>query len=197
MKNRLLPYLLLLIGVSSPVHAAITITIAPNGLGGTTYTFSQTSANPVIPVAMALSSGVRMDLPPGMFDPIVSGGPSSSDTSGTFEMIASFRDAGSTFTYDVTNLSISNVLAYASFGFNRPFAQAPGQTTVRFDLLSGAPGVLEISPDALVEGTYSIGSPLFGTVTVNVIPEPTSVALILPGALLLTRRQRHTRRQHQ
>jgi hypothetical protein len=68
---------------------------------------------------------------------------------------------------------------------------------VQFDLLSGAPGILGISPDALVEGTHLIGSPLFGTVTVNVIPEPTSVSLVFLGSLLLTRRQRNPRQQHE
>lgn len=195
MNLRLIRNLILFSVCSLSADAAITITIAPDGLGGTTYTFSQTSPNPAIAVALASSSGARLDLPPAMFDPILLGGGGSSDITGSFDMIARFRDVGSGFSYDVVGLLVSNTLSYASFGFNRPFTQAPGQTNVQFDLLPGAPGVLGISPDALVEGTHSIGSPLFGTVTVNVIPEPTSVSLVILGSLMLSRRERHQRQQ--
>ncbi len=193
MNIRTIQRLILFSVCSLSADAAITITITPDDLGGTTYTFVQTSPNPTIAVALASSGGVQIDLPPGMFDPMILGGGGTSDIYGNFDMIARFQDVGSGFLYNVVELLISNTLSYASFGFSRPFTQAPGQTNVQFHLLSGAPGVLGISPDALVEGTHLIGSPLFGTVTVNVIPEPTSVSLVFLGSLLLTSRQRHPR----
>ena len=195
MKVRLLLCLILFPVCASSTDAAIAITIAPDGLGGTTYAFNQTSPNPTISVAMASTAGIRIELPPGMFDPIVSGGPGSSDTFGSFDMIARFQDVGSGTTYDVRTLTISNVLSYAFFGFHIPFSGAPGQIIMQFDLLPLAPGQLGISPGALVEGTHLIGSDLFGTVTVNVVPEPTSVSLVILGSLLLSRRQRHPRQQ--
>jgi len=175
---------------SSSVDAAITITITPDGSGGTTYSFSQTLPNPTTSVELAAISGARIDLPRGMFDPIVSGGPGYSDTTGGFDMIARFQDAGSGITYDVVTLTISNVLSYAFFGFQIPFSAAPGQTSVQFDLLPSAPVGLGISPDVLVEGTHLIGSALFGTVTVNVIPEPSSLSMLLLSTVALMKRRR-------
>lgn len=190
---RLILCFILLSACPRSADAAISITIAPDGLGGTTYTFIQTSPNPTLSVALASSSALKMELPPGMFDPIILGGTQSGDITGTFDKIARLQDVGSGFQYDVVGLFISSTLSSASFEFHRPFAQGPGQTNVQFELVSGAPGLLTVSPDALVEGTHSIGSTLFGTVTVHVIPESTSVSLAFLGSLLLARRQRHPR----
>ena len=54
--------------------AAIAMVVVPDGVGGTRYTFEEVSANPLVPVSMVLSSGFRMELPPGMF---VASGPGS------------------------------------------------------------------------------------------------------------------------
>ncbi len=186
----LLPRLFLLPILASAADAALTITIAPDGAGGTTYSFSQPALIPPLPVAQVLSSSFRLELPPGMFDPEVVGGPGSSETSGTFDLIARFQDVRSGFIYDVTGLRIAADLSSASFEFDRAFLQAPGQTFSQFLLTPGPPGVLPIAPEALVEGSHSIGSLLFGTVTVNVVPEPSSFSLVLLGSVALMRRRR-------
>ena len=62
------------LGMAAAVEGAITMVVVPDGLGGTTYTFEEMSANPLVPVSMVLSSGFRMELPPGMF---VASGPGS------------------------------------------------------------------------------------------------------------------------
>jgi hypothetical protein len=187
---RSLLHLALLPLLASAAHAALTITIAPDGTGGTTFSFSQSASTPSLPVEQVLSSSFRLELPPGMFDPVVAGGPGSSDTFGTFDSIARFQDPDSGVFYEVVGLQIAADLSSAFFGFDRPFSAAPGQTLARFVLLPGPPEALTIAPGALVEGSHIIGSLLFGTVTVNVVPEPSSLPLLLPGAFLLTRRRR-------
>lgn len=190
--NRLLLRLALFPILASAADGALTITIAPDGTGGTTFSFRQTASNPVLPVAQVLSSSFRLELPPEMFDPITVGGPGSSDTSGTFEMIARFQDVQSGFFYDVVGLQISSILSYAFFQFDGPFMELPGQASAQFALLPGSPEVMTIAPEALVEGSYSIGSLLFGTVTVEVVPEPSGLSLLLLGTAVLMRRRRTT-----
>ena len=94
----------------------------------------------------------------------------------------------------MTGLRIAADLSSASFEFDRAFLQAPGQTFSQFLLTPGPPGVLPIAPEeALVGGSYSIGSLLFsGTVTVNVVPEPSGLSLVLLGsaALMMGHRRR-------
>ncbi len=184
---------LALFPIFAPVaDAALTITIAPDGTGSTTYSFNQPASNPTLPTAQVLSSSFRLELPPGMFAPIVAGGPGSSDTFGIFDLIARFQDAGSGFFYDVTGLQLAADLSSAFFGFDRAFSQAPGQTSSQFVLTPGPPGVLQIAPEALVEGSYSNGSLLFGTVTVNVVPEPSVLSLLLLSTAALMGRRRTT-----
>jgi hypothetical protein len=187
-------YSLLLLALSSNiVHAAITITIAPNGSGGTTFLFSQTIANLEFPISNASGESFHIDLPPGIFSPsIIAGGGGSTSISGTLNpILATFTDAVSGFSYDVNFLAIGGDLSFGQFGFDRPFAAAPGQTAGRMDLVGGPAVSSGISPAALVLGTHTIGSGLFDTVTVNVIPEPTAVLLVLTSSLLLSRRHRH------
>ena len=69
-------------------EAAITITVAPDDLGGMTFAFRQTAANPQMRVDMAVANGMRMELPPGMFSQAVFGGPSYTDISGGFKVLA-------------------------------------------------------------------------------------------------------------
>ena len=181
---------MILAGGLLTAEAAVTITIAPDDLGGMTFAFRQTAANPTISVETVMTTGVRMELPPGMFSQAVFGGPAYTDISGGFNVLAQFRDLNSRASYDIVQLNISNVLSYASFEFRQPFGVRGGQTQVQFDLFSNTPGALNVSPDALVAGTHSISSVLFGTVTVNVIPEPVSLGLLLLGLVSLTKRRR-------
>lgn len=198
MNFRPLPCAVLLASCLLSAEAAVTITIAPDGLGGTTYAFTQTAPNPTMSVEMASTGDLRMDLPPGMFDPMVRGGDGMSDIYGSFEILARFRDLYSGVSYDVVGMVISHTLSYASFGFQRPFASRLSQTEAQFELFPGAAGALGISPMTLVAGTHSVGSLLFGTVTVSVIrepsslviPEPSSLVLLLLGAVALTKRRR-------
>jgi hypothetical protein len=170
--------------------AAIAMVVVPDGLGGTRYTFEEVSANPLVPVSMVLSSGFRMELPPGMF---VASGPGSggaSDIVGVFPAIARVRETGSGGAYDVVSLLIGADGSYASFGFDRAFASGPGQSEARFALVPGAPGSLGIAPEALVPGTHVVSSVLFGSVTVTVVPEPAVGGLLAVAAVLAGRRRR-------
>jgi hypothetical protein len=176
------------------VSAAISITIAPNGSGGTTFQFNETTANPNFPIANASGAGFRIELPPSMFSPlIIAGGGTIGEISGYMNpIVATFTDGISGFSYEADFLSIGGDLSYGYFDFDRPFSPAQGQTEGRMDLVEGAAVTSTISPDALVMGTHTISSSLFGTVTVNVIPEPTSVLLVALSSLLLLRRNRRT-----
>ena len=181
---------LCLFGLIAPAtDAAVVITIAPDDVGGTTYTFSQTTDNPVVPIALVNPDTFHLDLPPGMFSPILNGGPFHGDIFGNFPKIGEFRDLGSGTAYNVTGLWIARNLSAGTFNFHRTFFQGPEQSTVQMDLVTGAPGELTISPEALVVGIHSISSALFGTVTVNVIPEPACLPLVLLGAVALLHRR--------
>jgi hypothetical protein len=169
--------------------AAIAMVVVPDGVGGTRYTFEEVSANPLVPVSMVLSSGFRMELPPGMF---VASGPGSggaSDIVGVFPAIARVRETGSGGAYDVVSLLIGADGTHASFGFDRAFASGPGQSEARFALVPGAPGSLGIAPEALVPGTHVVSSVLFGSVTVTVVPEPGSAGLLAAAVLIGLRRR--------
>lgn len=173
------------------VNAAITITVDPDGSGGTAYTFTQTSPNPTLSIELVSASGIRMELPPGMFNPTILGSIGSTDTYGNFEKIAQFQDIYSGFSYDIVELIISNTFSYASFGFRYPLARDLDQTQVQFNLLPDIRGVLGISPAALIGGIHVMESPLFGTVTVNVIPEPSILTILVLGAFASTQRRPH------
>jgi hypothetical protein len=170
-------------------EAAVAMVVVPDGVGGTRYTFEEVSANPVVTVSMVLSSGFRMELPPGMF---VASGPGSggaSDIVGVFPAIARVREVGGGSEYDVVSLLIGANGGYASFGFDRAFVPGPGQSDARFALVPGAPGSLGIAPEALVPGTHVVSSVLFGSVTVTVVPEPGSAGLLAVAALMALRRR--------
>ncbi len=170
-------------------EAAVAMVVVPDGVGGTRYTFEEVSANPLVPVSMVLSSGFRMELPPGMF---VASGPGSggaSDIVGVFPAIARVRETGSGGAYDVVSLLIGADGGYASFGFDRAFVPGPGQSEARFALVPGAPGSLGIAPEALVPGTHVVSSVLFGSVTVTVVPEPGSAGLLAVAVLMALRRR--------
>jgi hypothetical protein len=189
-------YSLLLLALSSNlVSAAITITIAPDGSGGTTFIFSQTTDNPNFPISNASGGGFYLELPPSIFSPSLIGGGGQLSPIATARnlspILATFIDAGSGFSYDVSFLVIGSDLSYGAFGFDRPFSAAQGQMEGRLDLVEGSAVSSETSPAELVLGTRTISSSLFGTVTVNVIPEPTSSLLVVLSSLLLSRRHRH------
>ena len=178
------------LGMAAAVEGAITMVVVPDGLGGTTYTFEEMSANPLVPVSMVLSSGFRMELPPGMFVASDPGSGGASDIVGSFPAVARVRETGSGGAYDVVSLLIGADGSYASFGFDRAFASGPGQSEARFALVPGGPGALGIAPEALVPGTHVVSSVLFGSVTVTVVPEPGSAGLLAVAALLAGRRRR-------
>ena len=190
MKGYLSQCAMILAGGLLSAEAAITITVAPDDLGGMTFAFRQTAANPQMSVDMAVANGLRMELPPGMFSQAILNGPASTDIYGSFPTIAQFRDLNSRASYDITRMTLSNTLSYAFFEFLQPLGVRGGQTQMQLDLFSETLDALRIAPSALVEGTHSIGSALFGTVTVNVIPEPTSLGLLLLGLVTFTQRRR-------
>ena len=181
---------LLWLGMAASVEGAVTMLVVPDGVGGTRYTFDEVSPNPLVPVSVVLSSGFRMELPPGMF---VASGPGSggaSDIVGSFPAIARVREVGGGSEYDVVSLLIGANGGYASFGFDRAFVPGPGPTMARLTLVPGGPGALGIAPEALVPGTHVVSSVLFGTVTVTVVPEPGSVGVLVVAARLAGWRRR-------
>jgi len=189
-------YLILFLALSSNLaSAAITITITPNGAGGTTFLFSQTSPSPNFSVSDVADGVLYIELPPSIFGPSVIPSYNPFLPITTIQVLnpilATFIDASSGFTYDVGSLVIRNDLSNAAFGFNSPFSAAEGQTEGRLDLVGGLVVDAGPTPAGLVLGTRTISSRLFGTVTVNVIPEPTSVFLVLLSSVLLARRHRH------
>jgi hypothetical protein len=181
----------LLFALSSKMaSAAITITITPDNIGGTTFAFSQSTTNPDFPIADVQGSGFSIALPPSIFNPAVIG-KSGTPISGFLNPIfATFADSGSGFNYDVNFLLIGANFVFAELYFDRIVFAAPGQIEGRLDLLPGAPVTSTISPMALVPGTHTIESNLFDVVTVVVIPEPTSLSLLLISTLLLASRHR-------
>jgi len=182
---------ILLLALSSKMaSAAITITIVPDNIGGTTFAFSQTTANPTFPIGNAQGSGFSIALPPSIFNPVVIGNTGTPISGFLNPILATFTDSGSGFNYDVAFLLISSNFSFAELQFDRLFSAAPNQTEGRLDLLPGSPVASTISPTALVPGTHTIGSSLFDTVTVIVIPEPTSLSLLVISTLLLARRHR-------
>lgn len=172
--------------LSATARAAITITISPDGSGGTLFAFAQPTANPVVPVAL-VSAGAFLGLPPGMFDPSLYN-PAAGEISGSFPALAQFRDVNAGVGYNVTGLLIS--LTFARFTFDREFTPGSNQSEVQFVLQPQAPGQSTIAPEALVPGTHTISSALFGTVTVTVVPEPTGLLWLSAAALWLQRRRR-------
>jgi hypothetical protein len=190
MKLRSILSLVLYPFAANLASGALMFNIRPNDAGGTVWSLSQTSANPSLPTTFDFATFLRIDLPPAMFDPIIHHGGNPSQIFGSFTSIARFQDLGSGFFYDATGAFISP--SSASFQFDRAFSQAPAQSAVQFDLVSVDPTNLEsISPSALVKGTHSIASPLFGTVTVNVVPEPSMAWMIfLASTSLMLRRRR-------
>lgn len=171
--------------------AAITITITPDNIGGTTFAFSQTTTNPSFLIADVQGSGFSIALPPSIFDQAVIGN-SGTPIFGFFNpILATFTDSGSGFNYDVRFLLIGANFLFAELQFDRPFSAAPSQIEGQMVLLPGAPVTSTISPTALVPGTHTVGSSLFDTVTVIVIPEPSSLSLLIVSTLFLTRRHRN------
>jgi hypothetical protein len=169
--------------------AAVAMVVVPDGVGGTRYTFEEVSANPLVPVSVVLSSGFRMELPPGMFVPQGPGSGGASDIVGVFPAIARVREVGGGSEYDVVSLLIGADGGYASFGFDRAFVPGPGQTMARLTLVPSGPGALGIAPEALVPGTHVVSSVLFGSVTVTVVPEPGSAGLLAVAVLMALRRR--------
>ena len=179
---------------SNLVNAALTITITPNGAGGSTFLFSQTSASPSFTISDVSNGVLYIELPPSMFGPSVIPSYNPFLPTTTIQILnpilASFIDASSGLTYDVGFLAIRDDLSTAAFGFNSPFSAAEGQTEGRLDLVRGLAVDTGPTPAGLVLGAHTVSSTLFGTVTVNVIPEPTSVCLVLLSSFLLARRYR-------
>ena len=184
--------LLLLLALSiKAASAAITITITPDSIGGTTFSFSQTTANPKFPIGSTQGGDFLIDLPPSMFGPSVNAGGASSDISGTLTpILATFTDLGSGFNYEVKFLLIGSQLTFARFLFDRAFSVGQNQSEGQLDLVVGSPAISPISPEALIPGTHTISSNLFGSVTVVVIPEPTSSLLLILSTMLFSRRHR-------
>jgi hypothetical protein len=182
---------ILLLALSSKMaSAAITITITPDSIGGTTFAFSQTTANPTFPIGSAQGSGFAIALPPSIFNIAVIGNSGTPIAGYLNPIFATFTDSGSGFNYDVDFLLIGANFAFAELHFDRPFSAGPSQIEGQMALLTGAPVTSTISPAALVPGTHTIGSSLFDTVTVIVVPEPTSLSLLLISTLLLASRHR-------
>jgi len=127
-----------------------------------------------------------------MFSPSLLAGVGSSDILGGFDSNASFSDINSGFTYEISSLRIAGDLSSADYGFDQVFSTLPGESFAQFELLNTISTTSNISPLALVEGTHSVSSILFGTVSVNVVPEPSTWALAsLATSLLISRRKRN------
>jgi hypothetical protein len=169
--------------------AAVSILIEPTLSGGTLFTITQTEANPALAVSGLSGYALGMDLPLAMFD-IPGGG---SGVSGTFPAsLGTVTETVTGQTFQLTGLQIGSGETYALLLFN-PIYLTSGQSSAQFSVSQPTPVETSISPLALVPGTHSTSSVLFGTVTVTVVPEP-SVLAFLPGmALPLLKRRRSPR----
>lgn len=186
---KFLPSLAAALVLAAPAHAAVSILIEPSLSGGTVFTITQTSPNPILGIGGLSGYVLGMDLPVSIFNIPGSG---SSAISGTFPTVLG------TVTEDFTHQSFQLTGLFIGGGGTAPYALltfAPiyltsGQPSARFDVTQAVPVETSISPDALAAGTHSVNSLLFGTVTVTVIPEPSASAIFTLASLPLFRRRR-------
>jgi len=171
--------LLILAWITHAANATVTITISPDDRGGTTLVFEQTADCPPVSTDTILGGEFVLSLPPSMFSPSILGTGATSEIFGVFPSWATFRDGGSGFDYDVVSLRIGADLSFAQLGFDREYSTLQDQSESDFVLLSEAPVDTTISPLAFVGGSHTTSSLLFGSVNVNVIPEPSLPVLLL------------------
>ncbi len=194
MTTRPMKILLCLLLLSAPCRAAVSILIGPGTTPETTtFTVTQTSASPVHDVSGIGGYVFGMSIPTSMFNiPGIGSGMSSDIYGDLIAPVATITEFFSGQSYLLKKLFISsNPLAASYLGFDTVFLVPQGATSLRFDVATAGPVETNISLEALHAGVHVIEDPLFGTVTVTVVPEPGSMALVvLPALMLLARRRR-------
>lgn len=184
---RSLPFFLLCgVFATAPCHGAINILIEPNALGGTQFTITQSSPGPVLSVTNVYGYAAGLDLPLSLFTAAVIGTPSS--IVGAFPTpLGTLSEVYSSQTFSLSALELNSSAAYIMF---TPLFEVSPYSTAQFEVTTSSPVDTPISPEAFNPGTHAISSLIFGTVTVTVIPEPSSAALIAGAGLTLLRRRR-------
>lgn len=185
--------ILCLILSAAPCRAALSILIKPGTVGDTTvFTFTQTSPSPILNVSGIAGFVMGISIPNSMFNIPDFGPGSSSDITGDLGFsLAAVTENYSGVTYILNGLHISADPARVSFlGFGSTYFVPAGASFLQFEF--GAAGLQEssISIHALNPGVHTIEDPLFGTVTVTIIPEPGSALLAGMGACALFIRRR-------
>jgi len=180
--------------LSVPCQAAISILVEPGSTTGTTFlTVTQTSASPLLDVSGISGYAIAMSIPTSMFNIPGLGSGTSSDIYGDLLVsVATITEVFSGQTFSLSKILISSDPLEPSFlGFDPVFIIPSGTASLRFDAATTGPMETNISLAALHTGVHSIEDPLFGTITVTVVPEASSLALVaLPGLALLSRRRR-------
>ena len=186
--------LLCLVLLSAPCRAAVSILIGPGTTPETTtFTVTQTSASPLLDVSGISGYVLAMSIPTSMFNiPGLDPGTSSDIYGDLIAPVATITEFFSGQSYLLKKIFISSDPLEASYlGFDTVFVVPDGATSLRFDVTTAGPVETNISLEALHPGVHVIEDPLFGTVTVTVVPEPGSLALLaLPALTLLARRRR-------
>ncbi len=173
--------------LASRADAAVSILIQPDGAGATVFTITQTAPNPLLNVAGITGYALGIDLPLSIFS--ISSPVQSSAISGNFATpLGNVTESYGGQQFSIAGLHIDEVAAYLAFS---PIFILSSQSSAQFVVDAPVPVTTAISPDALRAGTHSVGSVLFGTVTVTVVPEPSPLALTtaITPALLWRRRK--------
>ncbi len=173
--------------LASRADAAISILIEPDGTGATVFTINQTSPNPLLNVAGITGYALGIDLPLSMFN--ISSPVQSSAISGNFATpLGNATESYGGQRFSIAGLHIDEITAYLAFS---PIFILSSQSSAQFVVEAPLPVTTTLSPDALNAGTHSVNSVLFGTVTVTVVPEPSTLTLTaaIAPALLWRRRK--------
>jgi hypothetical protein len=183
-----------LILLTATSQAAIHILIEPSGPDTSVFTVTETGSNPLIDLTGISGYSMGMELPKSMFNipDFPSFGGDDSPISPIYGELTS------------SVATVSEIFSGQSFRLDRiiiPFNSSPslllfsslftgGGTSVRFRATSLGPVVTNISFQALSPGVHHIDSFFFESVTVTVVPEPSTFTFIAAACLPLLLRRR-------
>ena len=183
---------LLLFGATSTSQAAITITITP-GVSGTSFSVTQTTANPLIALGASTVGFVNgIAIAPGAFNQDI----------GSVGYVDTFSPRLGTLT-DLFGGALANLVGFSFFfdtgtSLYRPSLDFDSIITLgsnqahQLQFSNATTSSIGINFSRFVLGTHVAVDSIFGEVTTVVIPEPSSIILAFTssGLMVLRRRRR-------